>query len=389
MDTMLKVENCYHAVDEGDTFHSFMDVFKRRPDHYIFIPAGLIDEYPEMKEFIGKAIEFFKLNSDFITRKVSSSKYENATETRVILYSTLSLLNITLSSSNSMHFGIDKNNFDKLLECGEASISLAFSGGCPFAVEVYKPLFDDFSPVKRKLTDNASFYIIEDDGFGGMCLDKVKVKVEDSNIPIEKMYNDDFIKVHENILKGVTQRETGLILLHGGYGTGKTSYIRRLIKTISDSESEKKVIYMPPNMAGTLSTPSFLKFLLEHKDSIIVIEDAENVLKTREAGENSAVANILNSTDGLMGDALKLTFICTFNADRESIDPALFRKGRLLQEYEFSDLDVGKARELWNHIGNPINDFPHKSMPISDIFNYGQQIECEEEENTFGFIPKK
>jgi len=92
-----------------------------------------------------------------------------------------------------------------------------------------------------------------------------------------------------------------------------------------------------------------------------------------------------------MGDALRLQFICTFNADKEDIDPALFRKGRLLQEYKFGTLKVDKARALWEDVGNPMDEFPETDLPVSDIFNHGNRVELEDKKSSvsFGFTPTK
>ena len=50
------------------------------------------------------------------------------------------------------------------------------------------------------------------------------------------------------------QDAKGLVLLHGLPGTGKTSYIRYLIRQL-----DKEVIFIPPNMAYALTNPDFIK----------------------------------------------------------------------------------------------------------------------------------
>jgi hypothetical protein len=73
---------------------------------------------------------------------------------------------------------------------------------------------------------------------------------------------------------------------------GKTHYIRYLIQEIQD----KTLIYVPPDMAKDISTPAFLPFLMEHPDSVLIIEDAENIIKDRNdsSAPSQAVANLLN-----------------------------------------------------------------------------------------------
>ncbi len=44
-------------------------------------------------------------------------------------------------------------------------------------------------------------------------------------------------------------------------------------------------------MASSISTPEFFPFMLQNKDSILIIEDAENIIKS----------NLLNLSDGPLG----------------------------------------------------------------------------------------
>jgi hypothetical protein len=65
-----------------------------------------------------------------------------------------------------------------------------------------------------------------------------------------------------------------------------------LIQEIQD----KTLIYVPPDMAKEISSPEFLPFLMEYQDAILIIEDAENIIKDRNESStpSQAVANLLN-----------------------------------------------------------------------------------------------
>ncbi|MCD7926456.1 MAG: hypothetical protein LUI85_17965 [Bacteroides sp.] len=84
---------------------------------------------------------------------------------------------------------------------------------------------------------------------------------------------------------------------------------------------------------------------------------------------NTGLVNILNISDGLLGDELCLKFICTFNAPLTDIDTALLRKGRLVARYEFKDLVPEKVNKLIEKEGL---DIPRQSRPmtLAEIFNY-------------------
>ena len=106
-------------------------------------------------------------------------------------------------------------------------------------------------------------------------------------------------------------------------------------------------MFVPNNMADILTSPEFIPFIMKFPNSIIIIEDAEKVIRSRESGgNNEATSNILNMSDGILGECLKTQIIATFNIDRENIDKALLRKGRLIAEYEFNELDVDKSNVL-------------------------------------------
>ena len=94
------------------------------------------------------------------------------------------------------------------------------------------------------------------------------------------------------------------ILLIGGPGTGKTSYIRYLITKL-----KKKVIFLPPDMATALTNPNLIPIFIENPDSIFVIEDAENIVLDRERNGNSSVSALLNISDGLLSDCLNIQII--------------------------------------------------------------------------------
>ena len=49
-------------------------------------------------------------------------------------------------------------------------------------------------------------------------------------------------------------------------------------------------------MAKEISAPEFLPFLMQHPNSILIIEDAENIVKDRNESvtPSQAVANLLN-----------------------------------------------------------------------------------------------
>lgn len=191
---------------------------------------------------------------------------------------------------------------------------------------------------------------------------------------IENNYNDDFKPVNDLIVTKLKESNKGITLLHGTPGTGKTNYIRYLANMVTD----KRLIYIPPEMTNVLASPQFIGFVMDNDKSIFIVEDAENVLMTREAGASSAVTNILNMSDGIIGDAVQCQFVCTFNCDYTEIDSALKRKGRLNAAYNFGALTRDKAQTLINKLyGFNGDDTPKyvasDNMTLAQIYNLKEE----------------
>jgi hypothetical protein len=178
-------------------------------------------------------------------------------------------------------------------------------------------------------------------------------------------YGSDFLRVHDTIVNKLNENNgKGIILLHGDPGTGKTSYIKHLTSLVK----EKDILFIPPSMAEMLSEPSIIPFLMDHKNSILIIEDAERVISDREGkGSPAGVSNILNLTDGILGDCLSIQIVATFNMKRENIDKALLRKGRLIAEHKFEKLSINETNVLLKHLGK--NQIVEESMCLADIYN--------------------
>ncbi|NBP04451.1 MAG: hypothetical protein EBU90_31080 [Proteobacteria bacterium] len=98
-----------------------------------------------------------------------------------------------------------------------------------------------------------------------------------------------------------------------------------------------------------------------------------------KVGNPEGVSNILNLTDGVLGDCLNLFIIATFNTPREKIDKALIRKGRLVAEHHFEELTAEQANVILKKIGS--KRIAEKSMTLAEIYNEEGGMEEKEKEN--------
>jgi hypothetical protein len=229
---------------------------------------------------------------------------------------------------------------------------------------------------EEEMKDEGRMNILGQDMFGNMSLKSFTVPKPVLDIDLH--YNDDFRPVHEYILKRLqTPDDTGLVLLHGLPGTGKTTYLRYLSFILN-----KKLIYVPPAIASNLSSVNFVTFMIDYPNSILIIEDAENIL-VDDGIRTFQVSSLLNVADGLLSDCLNLQVICTFNTDLRRIDKALLRKGRLIALYEFKKLITGKAQILAKSLG--MKEMPESPATLADIFNMSDPGYKFEKKNKIGF----
>lgn len=217
---------------------------------------------------------------------------------------------------------------------------------------------------------------------GGLDISELKVPIVDVNINTN--YNDSIVECDTIINKHFTgDNNSGLIILHGERGTGKTMYIRSLVQRYKNV----KFIILNSEIAANLTSPALLTLLsdinydLAIKDDgdgdesksklCFIIEDGEALLVKRGSGGNdSGVSTLLNLTDGIIGASLEINVIATFNTDLKNIDPALKRKGRLITSYEFTKLNKDKAINLAKNLGieNPESKI-NKDIRLTDIYN--------------------
>ena len=288
-------------------------------------------------------------------------------QTKLYRYETISS-NIVVELKYDMPFLFSslEEQEDKLQRENIDVNNLSISVRCFYQHEkLLEPLLEVLKNDKYEEKFMHNLSIIAKDEFG-LRLREFKIE-SDKDLKLELNYGKKFLESHKTITKGLENNNSGLVLLHGKPGTGKTTYIRHLINKV-----RKKIIFVPPFMTEALTSPDFIPFLMNYPNSILVIEDAEKVVGDRKNGTTHAgVSNILNLTDGLLSDCLKVKILATFNMEKRHIDEALMRKGRLIAEHEFLPLAVKDVKKLFKELN--IKDSVTGPMSLADIYNYGKK----------------
>lgn len=211
------------------------------------------------------------------------------------------------------------------------------------------------------------------------CFSTEEVRTEKVVIDLDRHYNDDFRETFNRVERSIKAKESGLILLYGKPGTGKTTYIKSLIS----KHKKANFIFIQNEFVQSLLDPDFISFLLRQRNSVLVIEDAEKVITSREnANGRSVVSTILQLTDGLFSDYLNIKVICTFNTNLAKVDTALLRKGRMIAMYEFDKLRLDKTNRLLAAINAKES---YESLSLADIFNVKERSYAETKTRPIGF----
>ena len=183
-------------------------------------------------------------------------------------------------------------------------------------------------------------------------------------------YGDDFPAWEKEWRERLRQKSSGLSILHGPPGCGKTSYLRALMARLID----KAVFYfVPVSAADMLFDPRFVGFWISEagrnkkKQKIVLLEDAEELLLPRDGSNRDKVSNLLNLADGFLGDHLKLNVIATTNATVRQLDSAILRPGRLLGSRKFRRLHRDEAQRLAQAKGLTLAD--KEDYSLAEIYN--------------------
>ncbi len=243
--------------------------------------------------------------------------------------------------------------------------------------QVADKVFDSIAEIKApgKEADNEiNIITLDRDG-----LDLKTLPIKPTALNTDLFYNDDFKPVDRLIKERLAkENDKGIVLLHGLPGTGKTTYLRHLVASIN-----KRVLFVSPSVAGNLMNPEFIDLLIDNPNSVLVVEDAENIIMDRKYSNNSSVSNLLNLSDGLMSDCLNVQIICTFNSSLTMVDSALMRKGRLIAKYEFGKLEISKAQLLSDHLG--LSQKIDKPITLAELTNPGEPLYQPEQVTVIGF----
>ena len=207
-------------------------------------------------------------------------------------------------------------------------------------------------------TSGGSFQLIY---VGERQIGTVTVQLEATTILSDEhlgiYYGDAFPTWHREFAYALQDTGSCLCIFEGAPGTGKTSYLRHLMGALQETH---RFYFIPPSTMRVLSDPKFMEFWAAERRAYperklaVILEDSDAALMTRASDNREQVSAILNLSDGMLGDFLRLQVICTMNCTAAEIDAALLRPGRLLRHRVFPRLNPEEARRLAEVLGKTL-----------------------------------
>ena len=363
-----KINNCFDLRGSFSENLFYCEMFESEHVPSIFIKQTLSgDDVYDFKTMTYDYLKNLFPDCDVILVETEGHKHTSSVTKEIIInynesYSPCGYMNARRQI-------VDYYN-NAIFTCSETCIQITYDPTRVKDIKSYARSFYEKLPIIKDNGDfeNPSVGLVTFNNNGYSLTDSEINKVE---LDIDKNYNDDFKPVYETITKFLepNNRKSGIVMLNGEPGTGKTYFIRHLINAVKNN-----YIVITPAMAQHIGSPSFVEFLIDNKDSVFILEDCEDVIMSRNSKFMSGISSILQMSDGLMSDIFNGKFICTFNCDIGSVDDAVLRKGRCIAQYEFCKLDKKKVEVLMKELGHELSEYD--DMTHADIYNYepGQPV---------------
>lgn len=230
-----------------------------------------------------------------------------------------------------------------------------------YYIDVMSEIVEDFrkqnyKPILNRLALNEEGYLRSTE----MMFNAPKIE-----IPSNLMF--PFLdKSPEQVAIEFMNSTANVLLLYGEPGTGKTTYIKKLLVSAGLECENERTIFTVDSSSAMNSPELVTKIYRAKAGDIFILEDVDRHLYDRKEG-NEVMSGILNAAEGLASPDVKIV-ISTNISRLDSIDSALIRPGRCFDTVEFKKMKPQNAKELSEFLKlDPIEST--KDLTLAEIMN--------------------
>jgi len=238
---------------------------------------------------------------------------------------------------------------------------------------------NEYINFKKKNNSNVYMLMNGPDGLEVQYMGSFKKKLNKNN------YSKSVMDGFSNCVREIKKKNPRgrLSVLYGPPGTGKTYLLRSVINAIPNGT----FFSVQPEVFRKNDGATIMKALSQYKDRklVLLIEDADSILCDRKNNSEDVVSNILNLTDGFMGDCLNINIVATTNIKKLEIDKAFRRRGRMNSFIEIGPLSPDESQRAYDGIrskNKPIFKFTESTI-LANIYAKSDPEDEGEEDETF------